>query len=321
MALVPIKPFTASDGRPGLENEPGGSQKALDDLARRALLIDIEGRKNRYYVLPPPMAGFFEFSMMRLRGDIDQKLLAELYLPVHQRRGGFHQGPVHAGRDPARPRLRQRARPLERERPPRPGLRAGERGHQDGLPPRHRPLLLPAQDGARGPRLRRPAGHLHDLQHDGGLAHPARLRPGRRRGRRAGPARRGPGPEPRPVRRERQEQGLFICNCCGCCCEAMIAARRFGILHPVHTTNFLPVVDRETCTGCGECVGRLPRRGHDPGLGQRPAPSQEEEGASSTKTSASAAASASGSARRGASASTPGPSGSSRRSIRSTRPS
>ena len=25
------------------------------------------------------MAGFFEFSMMRLRGDVDQKLLAELY--------------------------------------------------------------------------------------------------------------------------------------------------------------------------------------------------------------------------------------------------
>jgi ferredoxin len=50
----------------------------------------------------------------------------------------------------------------------------------------------------------------------------------------------------------------FICNCCGCCCEAMIAARRFGILHPVHTTNFLPVVDLESCTGCGECAAICP---------------------------------------------------------------
>ncbi len=43
----------------------------------------------------------------------------------------------------------------------------------------------------------------------------------------------------------------FICNCCGCCCEAMIAARRFGILNPVHTTNFLPVVDEGNATAAG----------------------------------------------------------------------
>jgi len=50
----------------------------------------------------------------------------------------------------------------------------------------------------------------------------------------------------------------FICNCCGCCCEAMIAARRFGMLHPVHTTNYLPEVKEETCTGCGKCVQACP---------------------------------------------------------------
>ena len=50
----------------------------------------------------------------------------------------------------------------------------------------------------------------------------------------------------------------FICNCCGCCCEAMIAQRRFGLLHPVHTTNFLPAVDAGSCTGCGECVAVCP---------------------------------------------------------------
>jgi ferredoxin len=38
----------------------------------------------------------------------------------------------------------------------------------------------------------------------------------------------------------------------------MIAARRFAVLHPVHTTNFLPVVDTETCNGCGKCVTACP---------------------------------------------------------------
>jgi hypothetical protein len=28
---------------------------------------------------PPPMAGFFEFSMMRLRTDVDQQVLGELF--------------------------------------------------------------------------------------------------------------------------------------------------------------------------------------------------------------------------------------------------
>ena len=40
-----------------------------------------------------------------------------------------------------------------------------------------------------------------------------------------------------------REEVNFICNCCGCCCEAMLAAKRFGMLAPVHTTNFLPAID------------------------------------------------------------------------------
>jgi ferredoxin len=55
-----------------------------------------------------------------------------------------------------------------------------------------------------------------------------------------------------------REHVAFICNCCGCCCEAMIAARRFGALRPVHTTNFLPVIETQTCTGCGLCTDSVP---------------------------------------------------------------
>ena len=53
-------------------------------------------------------------------------------------------------------------------------------------------------------------------------------------------------------------QVSFICNCCGCCCEAMLAAQRFGFLNPVHTTNYLPALDSHRCTGCGRCVEVCP---------------------------------------------------------------
>ncbi len=55
-----------------------------------------------------------------------------------------------------------------------------------------------------------------------------------------------------------RERPAFLCNCCGCCCEAMLAAKRFGFLHPVHTTNFLVALDRDACDGCGRCVRACP---------------------------------------------------------------
>jgi ferredoxin len=55
-----------------------------------------------------------------------------------------------------------------------------------------------------------------------------------------------------------RERVNFICNCCGCCCEALIASRRFGFLHPVHTTNYIPSIHDENCNGCGKCVSLCP---------------------------------------------------------------
>ena len=50
----------------------------------------------------------------------------------------------------------------------------------------------------------------------------------------------------------------FICNCCGCCCEFLVTAKKFGMLHPVQTTSYIPKIDEEKCTGCGKCVNICP---------------------------------------------------------------
>jgi len=55
-----------------------------------------------------------------------------------------------------------------------------------------------------------------------------------------------------------QKRVSFICNCCGCCCEALRAARKLGFYNPVHTSNFIPVLDDSDCKGCGKCVNACP---------------------------------------------------------------
>lgn len=55
-----------------------------------------------------------------------------------------------------------------------------------------------------------------------------------------------------------REGVTFICNCCGCCCEALVAAKKFRMMHPVETTNFLLKINHETCINCGKCLKVCP---------------------------------------------------------------
>lgn len=258
VALLPIKPFTLETAARAWKMSPAESQNILDALSSRAILLDIAGRKKRYYALPPPMAGFFEFSMMRLRGDVDQKLLAELYyqyITVEEDfiKALFTRGETQLGRAFV-----------------------------------HEPVLsnenaLHVLDYERASEVIKTASHRgvglcycrHKMQHVGRACNApmdicltfnntaASLI-------KHGFARAVDVSEGLALLQQAYDQNLvqfgenvqkrvgFICNCCGCCCEAMIAARRFGILRPVHTTNFLPETDEAACTGCGECASVCP---------------------------------------------------------------
>lgn len=76
---MPIKPFTAKKASRIWKMDMDSTRKVLEELASRAILVDIEQNGESVYALPPPMAGFFEFSLMRVRDDIDQKVLSELF--------------------------------------------------------------------------------------------------------------------------------------------------------------------------------------------------------------------------------------------------
>jgi len=258
VALLPIKPFTAEKASQVWKLGITEARKVLDELASRAILVDIENQGKTTYTLPPPMAGFFEFSMMRLRGDIDQKVLGELfyqYMNVEEEfiRELFVRGETQLGRVFV---------------------------HEPSLSSEN---ILHVLDYERASKIIQTASHRgigvcycrHKMMHVGrncdapldicmtfhGTAQSLTKH---------GYAREVGISEGMDLLQQAYEKNLvqfgenvresvnFICNCCGCCCEAMIAARKFGILNPVHTSNFLPEVNEATCNGCGKCVNVCP---------------------------------------------------------------
>ncbi len=259
VALLPIKPFTARKAAAVWHMQQAEAQKVLDRLASRAILMDLEGPDGQQiYLLPPPMAGFFEFSMMRLRGDINQKVLAELfyqYMNVEEEfiKTLFTDGETQLGRvfvQEAALSAENALHVLDYER-------ASE-------------IISTASHRAIGVCYCR-----HKMEHVGRACNAsmdicmtfnntaASLI-------KYGFAREVDTVEGLDLLQQAQAENLvqfgeniqqnvnFICNCCGCCCEAMIAARRFGFMNPVHTTNFLPDIQTDQCNGCGKCVNVCP---------------------------------------------------------------
>lgn len=258
VAQLPIKPFTARKASRILKLDQAETQRILDELASRAILVDVERDGKTTYALPPPMAGFFEFSMMRVRGDVDQKLLGELfyqYLNVEEEfiKALFATGETQLGRVFV-----------------------------------HEPVLsndnaLHVLDYERASEVIRTATHRgigvcycrHKMMHvdracDAPLDICMTFNNSAKALTRHGYARTVDVSEGLDLLQEAYERNLvqfgenvregvnFICNCCACCCEAMIAARKFGMLNPVHTSNFLPAVDPMSCSGCGKCAAACP---------------------------------------------------------------
>ncbi len=258
VAQLPIKPFNANKASQIWKLNLTETRKVLEELASRAILVDLDQNGESVYVLPPPMAGFFEFSLMRTRGDIDQKVLSELFYQYMNVEEDFIRELMARGET------------------------------QLGRTFIHEPILtsddaLHVLDYERATEVIKTASHIgvgtcycrHKMSHMGKAcdapmdicmtfnSSAASLT-------KHGHARLIDSSECLDLLQQAYDHNLvqfgenvresvsFICNCCGCCCEAMIAARRFTILNPVHTTNFIPEIDQQNCPGCSKCVNVCP---------------------------------------------------------------
>ncbi len=54
-----------------------------------------------------------------------------------------------------------------------------------------------------------------------------------------------------------QHRPTFVCNCCGCCCEQLQGANRWG-LASVNPSGFAPRRDAAGCSGCSRCARACP---------------------------------------------------------------
>ncbi len=258
VAKLPIRAFTAKEAAKRWGENKEKTEEVLRGLASRCILLDIRTDEEVHYVLPPPMAGFFEFSMMRLRGDVDQKLLGQLYYQYLNVEEDFVKE-LFTGTD----------------------TKLGRAYVNEGVLSSDQEITT--LDFERASHVIADSKHMgismcycrHKMEHAGtvcdapmdicmtfGNTADALIR--------SGYARRVDKSEGMELLHEAYENNLvqfgenvrtgvnFICNCCGCCCEALLAQKRFAYLNPIVTTKYLAVIDQDDCVNCGKCVKACP---------------------------------------------------------------
>lgn len=258
VAQLPIKAFRVKTAAKIWSVSESEALKVLDKLASKAILLDLEDDKGKQYILPPPMAGFIEFALMRTRNDIDQKLLAELYYQYLNVEEDFIKDLFYSAE-----------------------TKLGRVYVQEEILTNENEVTI--LDYERASHIIEEAEHIavgmcycrHKMQHVGkacdapmdicmtfnGTANSLIKN---------NYARRIDASECKELLHQAYEHNLvqcgenvrqgvnFICNCCGCCCEALLAAKKFGNLHPVATTSFIPNINDKTCVKCEKCIKACP---------------------------------------------------------------
>ena len=260
-SLLPVRPFTLKKAAKIWGTTEAKAEKLLDRLCEKALLVDSEYHGQRQFVMPPPMAGFIEFALMRTRGDIDQKYLSNLYYQymnveedfikdlffVTETRLGrvFVQEPVLTNK--------KTNHILDYER----ATHIVEEAEYIGLGTcycRHKMYHAghPCEIDAPWDVCLTFDNVARSLAEHGEYARLISKEEAK------DALERSYASNLVQIGENVREHPAFICNCCGCCCEALQAARHFSPMQPVATTNYIPKISANKCIGCGKCAKVCP---------------------------------------------------------------
>ena len=256
VAKLPIRPFSLKKAAQLWGTSEAKAEKLLDRLCEKGLLVDSYDRGVRKFVLPPPMIGFFEFSLMRTRGDIDQKYLSELFYQYINVEEDFIKD-LFLGMDTKLGRVfvnesvlmtEKTNHILDYERATHIIEEADfigvgtcfcrHKNYHLGIPCKlNAPMetcltfgnvarSLAEHGGYTRPIDKAEAKEILEMSYSYNLVQ---------------------------MGENVREHPAFMCNCCGCCCEALEAVRRFSPMQPIATTNYIPKINYDDCVSCGKC--------------------------------------------------------------------
>lgn len=260
VAKLPIKSFNIKDASAIWKLDEVTTARILENLASKALILDLESEKDgeQKYMMAPPMAGFFEFALMRTGGHLDQKLLSKLlhqYLNVEDAfvKDLFWGTDTKLGRAFVQERVLNDENSIDI-------LDYEKASH----------IIKSAKHiGVSSCYCRHKAHHLGDdcyahmetcLSFDTTAYTLTKHNY----------ARKIDSSEALDILNMSydynlvqcgenvQKQPNFLCNCCKCHCEAFVSAKKFGFLVPVNTTSYIPVINENKCVGCEKCTKVCP---------------------------------------------------------------
>ena len=256
VAKLPIRPFSLKKAAQLWGTSEAKAEKLLDRLCEKGLLVDSYDHGVRKFVLPPPMIGFFEFSLMRTRGDIDQKYLSELFYQYINVEEDFIKD-LFLGMDTKLGRVfvnesvlmtEKTNHILDYER----ATHIIEEADFIGVGTcfcRHKNfhLGIPCKLNAPMETCLTFGNVARSLAEHGGYTRPidkAEAKEILEMSYSCNLVQMGENVREHPA---------FMCNCCGCCCEALEAVRRFSPMQPIATTNYIPKINYDDCVSCGKC--------------------------------------------------------------------
>lgn len=260
VAMLPIKSFNVKTASIIWKMSETEAEKILDTLASKALILDLECDKDneKKFLMAPPMAGFFEFALMRTGGNLDQKVLSQLFHQYLNVEGDFMKE-LFWGSETKMGRAFVQERVLDND------------NSIDILDYEKASHIIKSAKhiGVSSCYCRHKAHHLGDdcyapmetcLSFDTTAYTLTKHNY----------ARKIDASEALDILNmcydynlvqcgeNVQKQPNFMCNCCKCHCEAFVSAKKFGLLVPVNTTSYIPVIDTEKCIGCGKCTNVCP---------------------------------------------------------------